>query len=373
LKIGLNATCFNDRPSGAKQRFIGIYGELIKRMSDAEFVIYEPSDCSISPWFEHAENVTYIKTPIPSEGRIRKYISGMRYWRSALANENIDIFEQFNFPIVKSPTGKTLLTVHDLRWVDLDSWNILRTVHSRIIKRSIKAADHIVTVSEAMKDVIRQFFSGVPVSVIYNGLNAESFNTFAKEEVLAVSSRYKLPERFILAVGHLEPRKNYLRLVEAISILRDEGHHLHLVIIGNDSGERNKIEEKIGAENLVGLIKIISGLTNAEVRCIYEECSLVVFPSVYEGFGIPILEAMAAERPIILSNIPVFREITRDKYIYFSSDRVDEMVLTIKKVLLSDSEKSRLVEYGRQRVKEFDFKSISTKVEELYSSVLSDE
>ncbi len=80
LKIGLNATCLNDRPSGAKQRFVGIYGELVKRLPDAECVVYEPADYRVGAWFDGAPNVTARRTPLPSEGRVSKFLQGIGDW-----------------------------------------------------------------------------------------------------------------------------------------------------------------------------------------------------------------------------------------------------------------------------------------------------
>ena len=79
MKVGLNATCLNDRPSGAKQRFIGIYRELVALAPEVHFVIYEPSDCDVGKWFAGSQNVTAIKTPIPSEGRALKALRGLGY------------------------------------------------------------------------------------------------------------------------------------------------------------------------------------------------------------------------------------------------------------------------------------------------------
>ena len=79
MKIGLNATCFNNRPSGAKQRFIGLYTRLFKLMPDAEFVIFQPSDCNLEDWFSEP-NIRFSNTPIPSEGRILKFIKGFNFW-----------------------------------------------------------------------------------------------------------------------------------------------------------------------------------------------------------------------------------------------------------------------------------------------------
>ena len=104
---------------------------------------------------------------------------------------------------------------------------------------------------------------------------------------------------------------------------------MNLVIVGNDSGERKAIQERIDSAKLSANVTFLSGLSDLEVRCAYKLCSLFVFPSSYEGFGIPILEAMAAGCPMVLSDIPVFREITQDKGVYFPHDDVEAMAAAI--------------------------------------------
>jgi glycosyltransferase involved in cell wall biosynthesis len=371
LKVGLNATCLNARPSGAKQRFVGIYSELLKLLPDAEFVIFEPIDCRVSEWFDGAPNVSARQTPIPSEGRAQKLMSGFRYWGDALAREKFDIFEGFNMPLVKSPTGRTLLTIHDIRGINPEYGVLSRTVFKTLLGRSINSADHVVTVSDAMKAEILKLFPGVPISVIYNGLDTRGFDSVAASDMLAVHQKFSLPEKFVLAVGHFEVRKNYLCLIDAVAMLRDRGHSCSLLIIGNDSGEGKAIEARVAALNLSGSVQILSGLSDLEVRCAYKLCSLFVFPSSYEGFGVPILEAMAAGCSMVLSDIPVFREITENRGVYFPHDDVEAIASAMEKVLTSNNERERQIRYGYERVEAFNFKSLAEQLVSLYKILLN--
>ena len=370
MKIGLNATCYNDRPSGAKQRFLGIYSELVRRLPDAEFVVYEPADCRVGSWFDWAPNVTARRTPIQSEGRSGRLIGGLRYWRSALRSEEFDFFERFNMPSVKAPTGRTLRTVHDIRGLLPEHGILMRSTYKAVLARSLRTADHVITVSEAMKAEILGFYPDIRISVIYNGLDADPFHCLSESELAAVRRKFALPEEFILSVGHFEKRKNYLNLIDAVALLRDRGRSCSLLIVGNDSGQRKAMEQRILSKNLSGCVKILSGLSDLEVRCAYRLCSLFVFPSSYEGFGIPILEAMAAGRPMVLSDIPVFREITQDQGVYFRHDDVEAIAFAMENVLSSSGERARLVDYGNERVKAFSFPKLAGQVECLYKSLI---
>lgn len=370
MKIGLNATCLNDRPSGARQRFFGIYGELVKRLPDAEFVVYEPVDCKVAAWFEGAPNVSARPTPLPSEGRLKRLARGLGYWRKALLLDQFDLFECFNQPLIKSPTGRTLLTIHDIRRLYADWGTLERSIYRLALERDLKTADHVLTVSESMKQEIHDFFPGVPISVVYNGLDAEIFDSVAESDLQALRRKHGLPEAFIMAVGHLERRKNYLRLIDAIARLRDQGRVLNLVIVGNDSGERKAIQDRIDSAKLSDNVTFLSGLSDLEVRCAYKLCSLFVFPSSYEGFGIPILEAMAAGCPMVLSDIPVFREITQNKGVYFPHDDVEAMAAAIDAVLSSSSQRTSLINYGKERVQAFSFKSLAGQLESVYRTLV---
>ncbi len=368
MRVGLNATCLNDRPSGARQRFVGIYGSLIQKLPDVEFVVYEPADCRVADWFAGAPNVSARQTPIPSTGRFSKFIRGHQYWPAVLRRERFDLFECFNQPLVRSRAGRTFTTIHDIRQVYADWKFPERQLYTYSLRQTLNRVDHAITVSATMKSEILAFHSSAKVSVIHNGLNPQHFTNVTKSETDEVQRKFALPEQFLLAVGHFERRKNYLRLIDAIALLRDQGFECNLVIVGNDSGERRLVEEQVISTKLSSNVKILTGLSDQEVRCIYILSSLFVFPSSYEGFGIPILEAMAAGIPTVLSDIPVFREITENQGVYFAHDSTEAMATVIESTLSSTDQMEALRAYGRRRVQDFSFDRLASQLAGLYMS-----
>ncbi|MDX2477666.1 MAG: glycosyltransferase family 1 protein [Gammaproteobacteria bacterium] len=369
MKIGLNATCFNDRPSGAKQRFVGIYTELFRHLSTDDFVVYEPSDCRMQSWFDNAQNVVFKQTPLSSQSRLKKHLGGLRFWPAALKGEKFDLFESFHLPLVKAPSGRTILTIHDIRGVMMGGGWRERLVYKMILEKALKAADHVVTVSDAVRNEILEHYPNTSISVIYNGIDIELFQNIPAAESLKVQQEYGLAANFLLAVGHIEKRKNYIGLIDALENLHRRGRLIHLVIVGNDSGESAVVQQRVNDLKLSNYVKILNGLTDEEVRCIYSLCELFIFPSVYEGFGIPILEAMSAKRPIVLSDIPVFQEITQGQVAYFSHDSADSIASAVEKVLLSTEERNRLIQYGDTRVQDFSFKKIALNLSRVYQSL----
>jgi len=372
LRIALNATCFNDRSSGAKQRFIGLYNALAERMPTTQFVIFEPHDCRMSSWFDRFQNLQTIRTTIPSSGRIRRSINASIYWAEVFRTQHFDIFESFHLPVPIPPGTKTIFTLHDVRHFQVGSNLLNRCLFQFALQRAISKSDVLVTVSNSMKRELLPLCCDTPIRVIYNGINSSSF--MAKptpREVSAFRVKYKLFSGFLLSVGHLETRKNYPRLLESVALLRSWGLNYPLLIVGNDSGELSHLESMIAALDLRSLVYIACGLSDLELRCAYHLSDLFVFPSLYEGFGIPILEAMASGCTMALSDIPVFREITQDQVAYFSPTDSTNIAQVIHRVLNSTSDQSRQRSYALNRVTQFSYSRLAGDYSKLYHDLLA--
>jgi len=341
-------------------------------MPEVEFVVFEPADCRMADWFSSLPNVETRATPIPSEGRWRKQFYSSCFWGESLRHESFDLFEGFHLPLPNVPSGKTFLTVHDVRRLHQDwAWHS-RTAFRLALSRAIRNADMVVTVSEAMKQEMLPYCGRTPVCVIPNGLEARAKDLQpSTAELAAFRSKFALPDRFLLAVGHLERRKNYSRLIVALAHLRNSGFDCHLLIVGNESGERATLEAHIAAYRLKGSVTLASGLSDLEVRCAYALCELFLFPSTYEGFGIPILEAMMARKPMALSDLPVFREITGGQSAFFSPLDPYDMARVIQRVLASSSEQVSLISHGLERLHAYSYSSIAAQYESLYSDLIA--
>jgi glycosyltransferase involved in cell wall biosynthesis len=301
---------------------------------------------------------------------MQKYFRGLPYWRIETKKMGFDLFESLNLPSIKSKTGNNILTVHDIRDIKLNLNPIYKKIYYKILSNSIRSSDRIITVSNVMRTEMLEYFPSASISVVYNGVGVEDFRELHQEDVLAVRRRLKLPDEFILAVGHFEARKNYLRLIDALSLMKRAGDGVGLVLIGNDSGELRAVVAHAALLGLSDNLHIFTGLPDADVRAIYGSATLLVFPSIYEGFGIPILEAMASNIPWVLSDIPVFREITEGRGVYFDPHDSHAISAAITFVLSSSIERNRLVEYGKQRVIQFTYEALAKKLEQIYREVI---
>lgn len=336
-------------------------------MPEVDFVVFEPSDCRMDGWFRGLANVQTRSTTIPSVGRWRKLFQSSRFWSDALRKEKFDLFEAFHLPLPPVQGGKIILTLHDVRRLHADWGWFERMSFRQALTRAIRKTDAVVTVSEAMKQELLPYCSETPIWVVPNGLvNAAKDQKPSAGELESFRKKFSLTNPYLLAVGHFEPRKNYPRLIEAFATFRGKGYAHNLLIVGNDSGERVKLEAQIVASGLKGVVTLASGLSDVEVRCAYLLCDLFVFPSTYEGFGIPILEAMAAGRPLAISDLSVFREIADGCATYFSPLDANDIARGIELALFSTDGRDARLHDGLERSNRYDYAAIAACYENLY-------
>ena len=368
MRIGLNATAFNQRPSGARQRFVGIYGALIRQRPDWEFIIYEPADCRVTEWFDGAANIVARSTPISGSGRVQRVARGLIYWHRAFGTDTLDLFENFVLPLIKHPTAPTVLTIHDIRPLHEQTNRLSKLLRRYIFRHAFSRADRIITVSNAVRDEILAFQPTASVSTVYNGVDPAYFIQ-SDNAADRVRERYGLPQRYILAIGHLEERKNLSLLINSIVSLRDRGILRPLVIVGNDSGELETLQTRIAEHRLDGLVTIIEHADDETVRALYSGCDMLAFPSRYEGFGIPILEAMAANKPMVLADTAVFRELTLDNGLYFPVHDADAAASAIETVWNDPVERTRQSLFASDRLNDFTFDRLAKQIALVYESL----
>ena len=361
MRIGLNATCFNDRPSGARQRFVGLYGALIRSTPDVDYVIYEPSDCRVAAWFGQAANVTGVRTPLQSAGRYRRFYASIGYWRRQVRLDSIELFEIFSMPVPMSLPCPIILTTHDVR----STRSGLLASLSRLVHRwAFDTATVLITVSQTMREELSTIAPRAQIVTIYNGVDPTRF-----KQPIDLLTEFKGP--YLLSVGHFETRKNFVRLIQALTKLRKTHDDLQLVLVGNESGGRSAIDASISKIDHPGAVHVLHDVGDAELVALYRGARAIVIASTYEGFGIPLIEAMAAGRPLITSNIPVFVELTEGQGAMFDPENVEDIAAKISNVLTSVSEQKRLIDHGRIRVREFDFEDLAKRVASLHRQILS--
>ncbi len=363
IKIGINATCFDDRPSGAKNRFIGIYSKIFKKLNKCKFYVYEAENVNISEWFENNDNIFFIKTNIPSYGGLTKYFKSIKYWYFNKKNIQVDIFETFHLPVYKN-TSINLLTVHDLR--PFQSNNLLfKILFFLVLKVSLKRSKRIITVSNYIKNLLSKYEKADKIYTVYNGLLIHNDLEYSKK----IINKLKIKKKFILSVGHFEKRKNYVNLIKAFSNNYYLKENYELVIVGNDNGYKDIIIKLIKTLKMQKKIRLISNLSDTELKYIYQKSQLFVFPSFYEGFGIPLIEAMFYQLPIATSNLEVLKEISEYKVSYFDPKNILDISNKIENLIKSKQDQNKQIDNYKNILKKFDYNKIANQIVNIYESV----
>lgn len=310
---------------------------------------------------------TNLAMPYGVYRRIWKYLP-ISYNR--LFHSKADIYHFFNYIVPPRIKGRVITTIHDLAYLlypeTMDPKNLKRITDD--IEYSINRSDVVIAVSEYTKQLILEKYD-VPeskVKVIYNSFSISKEVT--SYDIL--KSKYDLFEPYILYVGNLEPRKNISRLIEAFSSLKHNEKIPHKLVIVGQKGwlfdDIFKTLEDIGIKDDV----IFTGFVDDKDKTsFYKNADTFVYPSLYEGFGIPILEAMAMGTPVVCSNTSSMPEVGGDAAVYVDPLSVDSIAEGIWSVLSDKELADSKIKLGYEQIKKFSWDDSARKLEEIYKSI----
>ena len=274
-------------------------------------------------------------------------------------NADIIIFTNTLTPFYKIPNKKYYPVLHDLwAYKSPETVTFIQSLYTRIVIASIKNTyEKIITVSETIKQEIVDFFncSEEDVNVVYNyfSFGEKPVLDYSKEEQLKILSKYNIEsKKYILSVATLNKRKNIPMLIDAYSQLDSD---IKLVLVGKASSESFNCNN----QNII----FTGYLSDDELKVLYKHAFLYVFPSVYEGFGIPIIDAQAFGIPVICSNIPVFKEIA-GKGAEFCNLNVESFKNGLSILLNDNIYIDKLVEIGKINCLSFQKQNIEKQVKE---------
>jgi glycosyltransferase involved in cell wall biosynthesis len=299
--------------------------------------------------------------PCPAMGLRRLWRLGlfMPFVRQARADA---IFLPSPVPIYRK-TARLSVTVHDtIPLLFLDEY---RSVYGRVLRysylSSLRNADLILTDSEYSKDDLISK-SGVPpdrIVVTYLGFDADLFNRvpLGGSERQQVLARYGIEQPYLLHVGSLAPRKNLLRLIQAYRLFlgRQRDSALRLVLCGRTSAESQDILRTVRAPGHPGQVVVTGAVPDADLTVLYRAAAACAMPSLYEGFGLPLIEAMASGVPVMSSSASCLPEIAGDAALYFDPESIEEMSEIMERVLSCSALRDTLVARGLKRIERFSW------------------
>ncbi len=290
-----------------------------------------------------------------------------------LRKNPVDIYHtQYITPFFVSRKTKIITHIHDISFrvfsklIKKTDWFFLKI----LIPISLRRADKIIAVSEFTKNEIVKYYIVAPekIAVIPNAISEDFFLPVSAKKLLAVRSRYNLPDKFILYMGTLQPRKNIPFLVRAFSLAANKLSDYKLVLVGSQTGHNfdKKIDQVI-AENKMKEKVIFTGYIDEKDKvAFFQSARIFVFPSLYEGFGIPLLEAMSKGVPVIASDIASLREVGGQAVIYFSPDNVEELAKKILSVATDKDLRAKMALAGQERIRFFSWRRSAEKLLAVY-------
>lgn len=311
--------------------------------------------------------------PLPSFKPLRELL-----WRHIslpreLKSLNLDLVHDvrgiglpsFNMPF------KKVITVHDISSLIYPTFNIRGYIAWKLFgKQTLKKVDKIIAVSENSKRDISRYLK-IPedkIRVIYNGKD-ERFEPLNRREIDGFREKYNLNFPFILYVGVLQPRKNIPTLIKAYYKLKKFGIKHKLVISGKKGWRYEEIFKTAGKLNLQNDVIFTGYILLEELPKLYNAADLFVFPSLYEGFGLPPLEAMACGTPVITSNRGALPEVVGDAGIMVDHYDVDGLAKAMLKVLSDDGLRQDMSGKGLERAKMFSWEKCAKETLEVYEEV----
>jgi glycosyltransferase involved in cell wall biosynthesis len=267
---------------------------------------------------------------------------------------------------------KKIITVHDLSpFLFPDTFSSRAVLlHKLLFSKTLQSVDKIITVSECSKRDLVTYFN-VPedkIKVIFNGVDTK-FKPLNKDEVNEFLKKYNLNFPFILFVGTLEPRKNLPALFKAYYQLKNKNINHKLVIAGKKGWKYQDIFETVNKLNLNNDIIFTDYIPENDLPALYNAADVFVYPSIYEGFGLPPLEAMACGTPVVTSNISSLPEVVGNAGITVDPKDIDMLATALYEALTNDSLMKEMTKKGLERAKLFSWKSCAVETLKVYEEI----
>ncbi|HVH29455.1 MAG TPA: glycosyltransferase family 1 protein [Vicinamibacterales bacterium] len=290
----------------------------------------------------------------------------------ALRRERVTLFHAPHYVLPPLVRCRSVVTIHDCIHLMFPQYlpNRLALAYARTsIVLAARRATRVLTVSESSKrDILR--FVDIPadkIDVIYNAYD-ERFGFEPHEaDVVRVRERYQLHDEFVLYAGNVKPHKNIERLIEAFYLVRQRGlDHLKLVVIGDEISKYAALRRAVHAHQLHKYVRFLGYLPEETLAVLYRLAGVFVFPSLYEGFGLPPLEAMASGTPVVTSNVSSLPEVAGDAAVLVDPYHPESIADGIERVLCDHSLRRELRAKGLLRARQFSWEASVKRVREIY-------
>lgn len=366
MRIGFDAKRAFFNSSGLGNYSRDVIRSLANFYPENQYVLFSPKPES------KLLEAKYIQNPVTPKS-IHKVAPSI--WRSFLMGKNIkesklDIYHGLSNELPKNintaPVVK-IVTIHDLIFKRLPQLYSLtdRLIYNKKFFHACKNADKIIAISNQTKRDIIEYYN-IPdekITVIYQGCNPLFYDKASENELQLAKEKFSLPNDFLLTVGTIEKRKNVLNVVKALYYFKIK---IPYVIIGRKTLYFKEIEKYAKNHGILNQIIFLNNVNNTDLRAIYQLCNIFIYPSVYEGFGIPVLEAQNSGVPVITSEFGSTSEAAGQGAILINPHNPKSIGIAIKAIFESQKIRKEIVEKGFNNAKMYKQEFVCEKIMDLY-------
>lgn len=371
MKIGFEAKRIFRNFTGLGNYSRAVVKNLSENFAEHQYILYTPKVNPINSSLNLKAKNIQIKTPSS-----KLFSAIWRIWgvSKTLVKDRIDIFHglsgeiplnihQYNIPSV--------VTIHDLIYLRYPHYfkPIDRAIYHYKFKQACINADRIIAISEQTKRDIIQFFGidNNKVDVVYQGCDKVFHSNYPQKQLKEVQDKYQLPECFILCVGTIEPRKNQLLILKALKIVKAD---VALILVGKPTNYKEELLSYIDQNNLQHKVRFLENIPFTDLPLIYNLARIFVYPSRFEGFGIPVLEAISCGIPTIGATGSCLEEAGGPNCIYVSPDDEQHLAKSIDTIMFSEEIRNTMISKSFEYASQFSEEQIANNLMEVYKRTL---
>lgn len=372
FRIGIDAKRAFCNSTGLGNYSRNIIRCLVNNYSSHTFFLFTP-DIKLVSFYDEIKTYSNVTVITPHQIIYRWF---PWYWRSIVVGRlavklGLDIYHGLSheIPLGLNKKIRSVVTIHDMIiFKDVSFQNLFDIISYRSkIKRAIRRTKQIIAISEQTKKDIIQFFpfAASKVEVVYQPIDERFYQRLTESEKDLVLEKYNIQKPYIIQVGSIQFRKNIQQVLMAMSLLKH--YHFYYIIVGKPSRYKRSLEEYAKNFGLADRVIFLDKITDDELQALYQACAAVIYPSLMEGFGLPVVEGLASEVPVIATQGGCFEEAGGEAPIYIDSTNEHAIARAILQVLQAENDLKQRVVKSKEHLQKFSPLSIAKALMEVYS------